>query len=359
MFGSSCVVGLQVRAKSVEYAWQAPENPSVVELQTIVPSDADDNSISHRASAVWRRLEQLLPNAVAIAGYAAPEMLTALAWCRRRQQVAILMSESKLDDNSRLAWKEKIKGLVVRRYDAALVGGRPQGRYLETLGFPSEGVFTGYNVVDNPAYHPHRISKLPQPIKRPYFLMVNRFVAKKNLGFALDCYAGYRQRIIARGATPWDLVLAGDGPLRRELEAQVDALRLRSVVHFPGFLQQNELLPYLAHCEVFLHASTTEQWGLVVNEVMAAGRPVFVSRKCGCFEDLIEEGRTGLGFDPTNREELVQLMVQATCGNLPLARFGAAALAHIDNFTPLHFGRALQQAIEYGSRRLSSKPELR
>jgi glycosyltransferase involved in cell wall biosynthesis len=150
------------------------------------------------------------------------------------------------------------------------------------------------------------------------------------------------------------LILAGDGPLRGALSSQRSALNLSEYVHFPGFLQQAELLPYLAHCEVFIHASTTEQWGLVVNEAMAAGRPVFVSRRCGCFEDLIQEGRTGLGFDPTDSEELIGLMVQATRRELPLAALGLSALEHIKNFSPLHFGRSLERAVNYGAQRISA-----
>jgi glycosyltransferase involved in cell wall biosynthesis len=129
-------------------------------------------------------------------------------------------------------------------------------------------------------------------------------------------------------------------------------LGLNDSVHFPGFLQQPQLLPYLAHCEAFLHASTIEQWGLVVNEAMAAGRPVLVSQGCGCYEDLIIEGRTGLGFDPSNREALISLLLQATRGELPLSAFGAAALAHIDHYSPLTFGSALKQALGCGFRRL-------
>ena len=289
---------------------------------------------------------------VAIAGYATPAMLTALAWCQSRKRPAILVSQSKEDDAPRDRWKERIKGWLVRRYHAAIVGGGPQRRYLEALGFPRQAIFSRSNVVDNSVYHPERAARLTRPLGRPYFLMVNRFVYKKNLSFALSCYAEYRRRLAKENHSPWDLVLAGDGPLREELKDQVRTLDLQDSVRFPGFLQQPELVPYLAHCEVFLHASTTEQWGLVVNEAMAAGRPVFVSRRCGCYEDLVLEGRTGLGFDPSDREALISLLLQATRGDLPLPSLGAAALAHIDHFSPLAFGSALKEALSYARRRL-------
>ena len=141
------------------------------------------------------------------------------------------------------------------------------------------------------------------------------------------------------------------------LQAMAKALGVRAAVHFPGFLQQPQLVAYLTHCEVFLHASTTEQWGLVVNEAMAAGRPVFVSQRCGCYEDLILEGQTGLGFDPSDKEALISLLLRATRGELPLSDLGAAALAHIDHFSPLTFGLALKEALAYGFQRVSALPD--
>ena len=58
----------------------------------------------------------------------------------------------------------------------------------------------------------------------------------------------------------------------------------------------------------FVHASASEQWGLVVNEAMAAGLPVIVSERCGCAPDLVREGVNGLTFDPCDVAELAGLM---------------------------------------------------
>ncbi len=80
----------------------------------------------------------------------------------------------------------------------------------------------------------------------------------------------------------WDLVLLGDGPLKPTLLKLISSLGLESCVHLPGFKQYDELPVYLGLAETFIHASTTEQWGLVVNEAMASGLPVLVSNRCGC-----------------------------------------------------------------------------
>jgi glycosyltransferase involved in cell wall biosynthesis len=60
-------------------------------------------------------------------------------------------------------------------------------------------------------------------------------------------------------------------------------------VFFYGFRQIEENAVFYALAEAFVLPSLKEEWGLVVNEAMAAGLPVIVSRTAGCAEDLLPE----------------------------------------------------------------------
>ena len=92
-----------------------------------------------------------------------------------------------------------------------------------------------------------------------------------------------------------------------------------------------------------------EQWGLVVNEAMAAALPVLVSDRCGCFEDLIIEGINGFGFDPDNSQQLTNLMLKMSAANFDRQRMGDAAFQHIQNYSPKRFADGLAKAIEYAT----------
>ena len=61
----------------------------------------------------------------------------------------------------------------------------------------------------------------------------------------------------------------------------------RGSVYFYGFRQIEENPVFYALAEAFVLPSLKEEWGLVVNEAMAAGLPVIVSRTAGCAEDLV------------------------------------------------------------------------
>ena len=305
---------------------------------------------------IWRTLYELQPDIMAIAGYARPAMLTALLWCRQRRKPAILMSETTEQDFTRIPGREAIKRAVVSQFSAALVGGTPHTHYLQKLGMAPEAIFSGYDVVGNQHFHPDHIRTLPSPHSRPYFLAINRFLPKKNLSFLISAYAQYRQEV---GAIAWDLVLCGDGQLRNNLEQQIRQLNLQEYVHLPGFLQQDELLPYFAHARCLVHTSLQEQWGLVVNEAMAAGLPVLVSDRCGCFEDLVQDGITGFGFDPSAVSQLTGLMVKLGTEVIDTQQMGEAALAHIQNYSPNCFAENLIAAANYAlssqSRQRSSR----
>lgn len=289
-------------------------------------------------------LKNIKPDIVVVNGWNDFGSIITLSNCILKNISIIVLSESKEDDEPRIWWKEIIKSWLIKKYSCALVGGDIHKRYLMKLGFSENAIFNGYDVVDNSVFHPDKIKPLTSPLNKPFFLAINRFVEKKNLPLLISAYSSYQQQV---GENAWHLVLCGDGELRSSLESLIDEYKLQDFVHLPGFLQQDELLPYFAHAQCFIHASTTEQWGLVVNEAMAAGLPVIVSNRCGCFEDLVLEGVNGFGFNPENQEELTNLMIKMSSGEVDLESMGKASLQHIEKYSPDYFAQGLKSAIDF------------
>lgn len=339
------ITGIELARSEEEYPWKSKIDHLDCQIISVFKEQPLEqiktNQLIQKISFI---LKQINPKILGIAGYSRPAMVFTLLWCLWYRKPTVLFSATTENDAPRIWWREKFKSWIVKRYKSALVGGKAQKRYLIKLGMPAEAIFLGYNVVGNDTFHPDKIKSLTTPLHKPYFLAINRFVSKKNIPFLISSYAEYSQTV---KETAWDLVLCGDGSMRSQIERQIQELGLNKFIHLPGFLQQEELLPYFAHAGCFIHASTHEQWGLVVNEAMAAGLPVLVSNRCGCFEDLVVEGINGFGFDPYDRQQLTNLMLKVSSGEIDLENMSQAALEHIQKFSPDYFARGLIQAVEY------------
>jgi glycosyltransferase involved in cell wall biosynthesis len=269
------------------------------------------------------------------------------------------MSESTEQDLPRYAWKEAIKRRVVRMCSAGLVGGSPQAEYLERLGMPADRIFTGYDVVDNDHFAAGaiRVRRQAELFRRQFglpdhfFLASARFIPRKNLRRLLCAFKTYLTRFnpgpecqAAATTEPWSLVVLGDGPERKRLEQLIVRSGLGDFVQLPGFKQYAELPVYYGLSGAFIHPSTSEPWGLVVNEAMACALPVLVSERCGCARDLVGNDHNGFTFDPYDEEQLAGLMLRVSTSEQEASRWGNASARLIAGWGLRRFRFGLHQA---------------
>ena len=112
----------------------------------------------------------------------------------------------------------------------------------------------------------------------------------------VEALAGLR----ARGQAA-KLLVIGDGPERKRLEAQVARLGLAGAVVFTG--DQPDVRPFLAALDVGVLCSDFETFSLAALETLAMGVPL-VSSRVGSLPDVIEPGRNGFLFEPRDVDQL-------------------------------------------------------
>ncbi len=321
------------------YAWDADAAATPYRRVTVFPGQTfEDVPARAMDRGVTAALDHLDPAAVAITSYSTPDARAALAWCRRRRRTAVMLFDSRAADTERARWREALKRLIVRQFDAALVAGAPQAAYAQTLGIPAPMVFTPLDTVDNGFFARGAAAETPQPA----FLTVTRLLGVKNVDTLLRAHATYR----ARGGT-WPLVVVGDGPLRAAL-----ARLAGPGVTFAGFQQIADLPGFYGRAAAFVLPSIKDTWGLVVNEAMAAGLPVLVSTGAGCAPDLVAEGQNGFTFGPQDEARLADLLAQIEAmPEAERAQMGAASRAIVERFRPEDFARGLLDAIAAGATR--------
>ena len=353
------VTGIEWSAKGYD-AWGAAATPARYHKVSLFPEATDHSpGKAELRCAFSSALEQTTPDVVAVNGWNNFGSLIAANCCTGLGIPMIVMSESARQDEPRTWWREAIKRRIAGLYSAALVGGQRHVEYLAELGMPREGVFIGYDVVDYDYFRQKaeevrsQRSAVRQKCAVPenYFLASARFIEKKNLPKLIRAYAEYRRGSevssqkseVSDNKAPWDLVVLGDGLLRADLCRLISDLQLNEHVHLPGFKPYDELPVYYALANAFVHASTSEQWGLVVNEAIASGLPVIVSNRCGCAPELVNGN--GFTFDPTNEDELAtRLLEMASLSDQEQKRLGDNSYMIAANFAPERFGEGLERA---------------
>jgi glycosyltransferase involved in cell wall biosynthesis len=138
--------------------------------------------------------------------------------------------------------------------------------------------------------------------RRRHFLCSSRLVPVKRVE---DVIAAFQR--IAADRREWDLVIAGDGPLRDRLRSSV-AAPFSARIKFLGFLQMEELRCAYGCMDALVHASAREPWALVINEAVGASLPVISTDVTGAAVELVRDRVNGRLVRPGSVAELAEAM---------------------------------------------------
>jgi glycosyltransferase involved in cell wall biosynthesis len=120
--------------------------------------------------------------------------------------------------------------------------------------------------------------------------IICRLVEQKGVQYGLEAFAH-----IASQCANARLVIAGDGALRKTLEAQAAALGIANRVHFLGW--RADSMQVLAGLDIFMQPSLWEGFGLVLLEAMASRLPI-VATNVSAIPEVVAHGETGLLVPP-------------------------------------------------------------
>ncbi|GAB1542314.1 glycosyltransferase family 4 protein [Scytonema sp. NUACC21] len=350
------LTAVQATDDTLEHPWGDLKREITFPLKTLVPRVTTPNYTEDDAARILPSfLDNLRPDVVVIPGWGFSISRAALAWCQSRSVSAILMSETKWDDEPRQWWKEQLKfWLYIRKYDAVLVGGELHRDYLIKLGFPGKRIFLGYDAVDNDYFakqaqaarlHPAAArQRQPGIPTKPYFIVVTRLLQRKNVYRLVEAFAAYHQQIGSKQA--WDLVICGSGEEEASIRHLLIEKNLEESIHLPGFIPYQAIGDWYGLANAFIHPALQEPWGLVVNEACAAGLPILCSRTVGAAYELVCDGQNGLLFDPYSLQDMTRALLAIHYLDLN-SRFKMGQLSQkiVDKCSPQQFAWGLLKAI--------------
>jgi len=120
------------------------------------------------------------------------------------------------------------------------------------------------------------------------------------------------------------VVVVGDGPEGKWLRKKLPDAK------FTGMLTGVELARAFASLDVFVHTGENETFCQTIQEAQASGVPVIAPAAGGPL-DLVEHGRTGLLYDPTNPKSLRKAVRKLAADDTLRADLASAGLRRVAN----------------------------
>lgn len=157
----------------------------------------------------------------------------------------------------------------------------------------------------------------------PTVLFLGRLTHQKGPDFFLTAAARiHEQRPDVR------FVVAGDGELRDELIQRATSLGLARCVHFPGFLDAEEVERAYAEADLYVMPSVSEPFGLAPLEALSLDTPVIVSSRSGVAEALPSCPRIDYGDVEDLASKVLTLLARPDLRE-DLVRSGQAEVARL------------------------------
>lgn len=154
----------------------------------------------------------------------------------------------------------------------------------------------------------------------PRLVCVGRLCEQKGQLLLLEA-----ARILAAQDVEFEIVLAGDGEMREQIEALTTQYGLQSKVRITGWISSDQVRTEILAARALVLPSFAEGLPVVIMEAMALRRPVLTTYVAG-IPELVRQGENGWLFPAGEVEELAAAM--ADCLAQPvevLQRMGEAA----------------------------------
>lgn len=178
-------------------------------------------------------------------------------------------------------------------------------------------------------------NKILKGKNKAILLCVCRLTWEKDLRTLAQTY-----NLLKKIRSDFVMVIAGDGPARKELES------LMPGAIFLGHLEGSEFSKVYASCDIFLFPSTTETFGNVTIEAMASGL-VPVVADAGGSKSLVKNGKTGFLVRPKDPHDTYERVSILLDDPQLRERMRSAGLDFVKNFTwGKVFGGLLQMYLE-------------
>ncbi|HEX4020715.1 MAG TPA: glycosyltransferase family 4 protein [Acidobacteriaceae bacterium] len=328
-----------------------------------LPRLLDANSITFLRPlnyGLYQRLRRGKFDVLWIHGYATLNSLMAMLAAKALGIPVLLRTDSTLIDHPRSRATLFAKDLFFRMLHPLVFGvlsvGRHNTEYWRHHMGEAVHIFPMPYAVDN-AFFAEQADQaaasreslrvtLELEANRQVILFASKLLPRKRCIDLVEAYLQYTKGM-PEEKRPY-LLIIGDGEERSRVEARIAQSSAKGI-RMLGFRNQTELPRFYDLCDVFVLPSIHEPWGLVVNEVMNAGRAVIVTDQVGCQPDLVQDGDTGCVYPAKDVPALSSALARVLQNPEACRNMGQRGRAHIQQYSFEADVRGLMEAFRAAS----------
>ena len=287
--------------------------------------------------SVTKALDEFVPDVIKIHGYGQITLLRAFFWGLLRRIPVLLWSDSSLvyrRSNFKEFIKKFVLGIFFSRISAVLSPGDNNERYYRHYGVPSNKIYRCAFTVDEDMFSDALAKRLVirRHLRNKYglscdafvFLFVGKLIPLKRPKDILVALSLLKERHFH--GVDIQVVFAGDGVLRKELEQYV--LDWRLPVSFAGFVNVDLLPSVYAMADALIFSSDREAYGLSAREAICVGLPLIVSDQIGCVgrTDAAREGENAIVYRSGDTDSLASAITRLTTDSETYRQMSEASL---------------------------------
>ncbi len=328
---------VEIAGKGSPYAFAKHNSNNYCKNWSILFEDDDIKSLksSKIKEKVNRKLDSIQPDVVIAGAIAFYSGALSVAWTKRHGKKVILFDDARIEDVPRNKMINYVKKKIYSAVDAVIYPSQDWLQTAEYWGFNKQQLFVGVDVVNNDFWK----EKEGKYKKEKKLLFVGRLIPRKNIILLIKLF----DQISDKKGTK--LVIIGDGEQKEEV---MNTISHTSDIEYFAFMQQDELKVMYAKSSALIIPSTYDTWGLVINEAMASGLPVWASDKCRAAKILIKDRVNGFIFDPLNENSIKQALFEFINTDMEVLRqMGKESEQIISHWNLSLLAEEVYKAIEY------------
>lgn len=263
---------------------------------------------------------------------ATPTGVTAIEYMKLRRIPFILESEGSFA-KSGIGFKERFKKHLMSGAKLYFSTTPKADEYFLMYGATKEKIvkypFTSLyesDILKSPLSHSEKsIKKDALGLKGERIVVAaGRFIPTKQYDFLIQGWSKVNKN--------YTLYIVGEGPERAKYEELIKQYGL-SNVYLTGFMMKETLFDYYRSADLFIHPTSTDVWGLVINEAMACGLPVITTDMCIAGLELVKNGENGYIVSVGDEKELLEKISIILSDDELRAQMASRSIEKIRRFT--------------------------